>query len=466
MQKEMREINFRNLIWKIIFAWKTVLLGAVLGTIVFIGLGYILDGDKTNTSNINNSTQVILNETQKANANKLLELYDQLNYYEQYIEESLLIKVNPLCYNAIKLQYYVDSEYVMNLQNGSEGDYTAALVSAYASFITSDVFIDEIKSLLGIELANNYIRELFSVEYDIESSVIEIEAVVPNNTDTSLMMTNMRNVIQGKAAALQEIGKHQLKEINASIDEMTSDEMVTNRSTIVRALDSVKLSIETTKAELSLEELVYVDQNLAYDQYKGGYVINAQETEIINKKYAVVGFVLGVFCVIGYYVLKVILSNKLQDDKDIRQLFGIKLLGMIEIRSERIGPVQHLLCKIKNRHEKVYSFQEQLDRMIVGIDILCKKNSISKVFISGCCLHKISDEFLEELKQALSNINIQVIGFGKIDTEAYALDMASKADGVMLLEKMECSVYEQIEQEIIVASDYNIPMLGTIVIKA
>lgn len=465
MQKEMREINFRSLIWRIIFAWKWIFLGAVIGTLLFVGIGHIKNSNNGNASNVTDSSDGVLTEIQKSNANRLLELYEQLNYYEQYIEESLIMKVNPLCYNAIKLQYYVDSDYIIDITDGSKNDYTAALVNAYSTYVTSDAFIDEIKLLLDIKQANNYIRELFTVKYDIESSVIEIVAVVPSNIDATLMMTKMLDVMKDKEEALQLVGKHQLKEINASIDEMTSNDMVAQRSTIVRSLDTAKQSIEATKATLSLEELVYVDEKLEYDQYKGGYVIEIQETPGTNKKYAVIGFILGAFAVIGYYVLNVVISNKLQDEKDIRYLFNIKLLGVMDAKYDKLGPIENILYKIKNRGEITYTLEEQLNRIVIGIDILCKKNGMSKIFISGCCLQKINGHYIDELKQALLAKGIEVVGLGEIDTEAGALDSASKTEAVVLLEKIEKSRYEQIEQEIAVSVDYNIPMLGAIVIK-
>ncbi len=459
MQNEMREINFRELFWKIIFAWKSILLGALVGAILFVGIMIVVNGEG------DTSDEKRLSLQEKNSVNRMLELYDQLHYYEKYLEESLLVKIDPVNYKTVRMQYYVDSNYIFDIDNGVEGDYTAAIVNAYATYMTSDSFIDELKKLLGIEKGNSYIREVITVLFDIESDVVEISAIVPDDIDSETLMNNMRNLIMAKKENLQSVGEHNLVEINASIDEMMSQEMMEKRDTIVKGYDAVKSSVENGKNSLTKRAKLYLVEVLNYDQYKYEYMaeIEAETNNVII--YGIVGAVVGAALIIAYYIVSVILSSKIQYENDIRTLLNVRHIATINENEKKKGIIRNLLYKIKNRNQELYSYEQQIERCVVGISLLCKEKNISNIYFSSCCIEKIKESMIIDLKKALEEKNISVSGIGKVSYEAKALEVASKTGGVVLLEKIQESRYKEVEKETIVLKDYNIPLLGTVISK-
>ena len=461
MQKEMREINFSKLIWKIIFAWKGILVSAIIfGALLGLGIYAMNSGDTTS-----NITDVEFTEAEKATGNKMLELYEQLYYYEEYMEESLVIKVNPLKYENIRLQYYVDSQYVMNIEQGVENDYTPALVSAYATYMLSDSFINQLKESFSIEQENNYVREIFTVKYDATSSTIDVAIIVPEHIKSEELLSAIRKTLEEKEVALQDVGGHQLLEVNASVDNMMSEELLKKRENIIRGYDSVKISIDNARKMLTSREKMYIEENLAYEQYKSQYVVVVDNENKIELKYVVVGAILGAFFVVAYHVLVTILSDKLQDEKDIRTLFNVKLIGTVCDGLNKKGIMNSLLNKIRYRNEETYSYSEQIDRLGTRIAILCEQKGISNVFISGCSIGMINSDIVADLQKVLEDKKITVCSVGKVNGDALSLEKAKTAQGVVLLEKIQSSKYEQIEQEIIALKDYEIPLVGAVVVE-
>lgn len=463
MQKEMRGINLHNLMWKIIFAWKQILIIGMVCSLILVGIKYNSDYKNSKASEME---ELELSESEKVNANKLLELYDQLNYYETYIKESLVMQVNPLSYEVVKLQYYVDSSYMYDFTEGMENDYTGAVVTAYASYITSDNFLNSFKELMKIEKTNNYIRELFTVSSNATSSILDITVIVPVDADANEIIKNIETLLINKSDTLQNVGEHELVEVNASIDKISSLTMFTQRNTTMKSLDSIKQLIETEKASLALKELIYVDENLQYEQYKSGAVETTYVKPSINVKYAIVGFVLGGFCVVVYYCIIALFSNKLQDANDIRILYNVGLLGCVKLSTEKEGPIRNVLMNVKCRNKKQGTHTQQISKIATGISIHAEKHNISKIYLSSSISEILKDsEIIKDIQDALKDKNIEINGIGTLSSEANAMENANIADAVIIIEMFEKSRYSQIEQEILTVTDYDMQLIGAIVVE-
>ena len=121
MYSEIRGINIKQVIWKIILGWKKLLVVSVVCAMVLTGFKYITDSNKyEKAQNIKNT----LSDDQIKKLDSILMQYDRLNYYEKYYEDSMLLKIDAKQYDILEIQYYVESKYIMNLEGDIEKDYT------------------------------------------------------------------------------------------------------------------------------------------------------------------------------------------------------------------------------------------------------------------------------------------------------------------------------------------------------
>ena len=65
------------------------------------------------------------------------------------------------------------------------------------------------------------------------------------------------------------------------------------------------------------------------------------------------------------------------------------------------------LYRIKNLNTKQMSRAEKLDSVCIQLELMCKKQNISNIFLTGTSICQMEDELLEMLKGKLHSVNIE-----------------------------------------------------------
>lgn len=125
---EEREISLRELIWKILYGWRAVIVSALVFAVLLGGYSYVKSSQSIkNAKNQKNVSIVELEEglsTQEKEAVEQAEaIQQQIIEKEEYQKESILMNVDAYHQDSKTLQYYVDTNYTWSLNKENEEDY-------------------------------------------------------------------------------------------------------------------------------------------------------------------------------------------------------------------------------------------------------------------------------------------------------------------------------------------------------
>lgn len=461
MYNEIRGINFKKLISKMLLGWKIFVLVGVVVSIIFASYKYL--SDKRSTKTVEQyKNEMTIDQTKFLDT--IIEEYNMLNYYETYYDNSYLTKLNPNNYQVLRIQYFVDSEYTFSLNEEVGVDYTPALVSTYNTFIVSEQFAEAIKNELNPGKDTAYIKELITVNPKADANVFGFEIIIPEELSGDNVEKVVDEVVNEYSKSLNDIGEHSLRKIEKELFMTYSETTMKKIYNLNSTINTIRTTIETYKAELDSYQELYLYEELSQDKYKQEFATGYQiaTTATVNVKYVIIGFIFGIAGVAGGYVCKMIFSSKMQNDEDIETLFGVKTLG--KVINNKINK-NILVSKIMYKGLDVMSEEKQIEYLAGVIFNLCRNKEIKELSFVTSNIGDIGKRIITEIANKLETLNIKVYVAGNITQEKDELNNVLDIDNSIIVGNIERSFYSVIDKEIKILELHNSKILGSIVIE-
>ena len=464
MYSEIRGINIKQLIWKIIFGWKYMLLVATFCAVALVGFKYT--SDNKNNEETQNLVKNFTDEQIK-NLDSILAQYDRLNYYEKHYEDSVLLKIDTKQYDILEIQYYIESKYTMNLEGDIEKDYTPALVSAYGTFVLNSEYCKDLIDELKLDASVQSVGELTQVNMDKEGAMFKLVISMPTGCTAADMETAVDKIVMEKQNDFLSIGEHTLVKINSSVNRVFSDSLEKKIYDIKNNIYTVRKTIETMKDSLSREQKLYLYNNISYEEYKNEFESAKIVAANIDIKFAIVGVIIGIFIVCAYYLVKEVFSSKLQNEDDIFNLYRIDKVGVIESAGDKKKKfiIDRILMAVKNRNNKNYTIDESIKYIATKVEIICKKNGIDNLVFLETVSNSNKVDILEKISMELKSKGIVIDVIWNILQDCDDLEKTVNVNNVVIIGEIDKTYYSNLEECITVLRQYNVNLLGNIVIE-
>ncbi len=187
---------------------------------------------------------------------------------------------------------------------------------------------------------------------------------------------------------------------------------------------------------------------------------------VINKKYVVIGAVLFAFLYAGVIFVLYILNGKIRTSDELQELYNISQLGLI-VKNE--GKKQFFLDRwvaaLKNWHKRQFTREQSLELAAAAIRISAGKQALDEVCLMGCDLKAGADAVCQEFKERLEKEHLKVKILDNVLYDAEALAKLESVKGIVLVEKVLSTLYDEIQRELELASRQGIPVLGGVIVE-
>ena len=473
MENQEREISLKELFWKIVLAWKAWLICGVIFAVLFAGLRYVKDmrsyqvaieslkSTKGNTAKDVAETVLTADECQEVQDAKSIQ--QALDKSRKYLQESVLMNIDPYQEQSLILQYYIDSDYTWNINKDISGDYTSAVTNAYAEYVKSGVVVKRIQEELGLDVEERYIEELISVE-ELESDVktediLTVQVIYNDEKVLEQMAQILKECLEEQTATINNtVGSHTLKLLSENIAVHTDSELAEKQSTVQSQMDSYRTQLNTLLDTMTEDQLAELDIVLAGEEE---IVTGTLVKPSFSKKYLVLGFATGVIMVILWICGVAIFTSKLQSSQELETMYGLRLFGTMKKERKAVG-LDKVLLSLKNRNQKQLSKKASFQFLISNLELACKAENVTQIFMTGTEIEHMEKAWLEEFVQKMEQAGIIVVYGENICYDAVNLRKASEIGCAILLEESGCSIYEEITKEVKILSEQNVKILGCI----
>ncbi|EOS25683.1 hypothetical protein C806_01810 [Lachnospiraceae bacterium 3-1] len=465
-QKGMeRELDLMELFWNILFSWRQIICFGVIFAVLFMEIKYFKDWRTYQTSqniSIEQNMMAGLTNEEKNQISNVREIIKRLEEYQEYLDTSVLMQIDPYEKHVIELQYYVKSDYMFNYTQDTQNDYTSDVVTMYYNYIISGEMSQSVIKTLQLPISQEDISELWAI--GMIGNSVSIKIAYPEEKKLEEIAEFVKSTLKKKESELQKIGSHELQLLGESKNVVVDTGLVDRKHTISNNIVYLNVQLNALKANMSEQQLELLNDKLQ-DDIKGSTTSVVRPS--LSKKYFLLGAFVGIFLIIIWIVCKMLFTAKLQNSEEVPVLYNVRLLGEISIPSQKrkfLSSIDKKLLAIKNRKKKKLTMEQQIKVLSANIVLSCKKQGIDCVYITGSEYESIDIEVWDMLKKELSAQNLQIEEGGNIFYDAESLKQGTAIGNFLFVEQRGKSIYDEISNELNLAREYKNYILGVVVL--
>lgn len=493
MNYQEREIDLIDLMWKVAFAWKQCLVVGIICALLLPGIMYLKDM-RSYSASLQKQQEV---ESAKGNLSKeeqralLAEnltndemvavdtavMYTrELDAAMKYYDNSPLMKIDPYNSDELVLEYYINSGYEMDENGVNKESYTEALSIAYINLVNNGSVVNSVADSAGLSSAD--LSELIYASAEGNNVTIRILGA-DEDTRTAIATGIKAEIEKSKAMIANAIGAHEITELSEYTVRRVNMDILDKQASAKNKIATASNNLANYKKAMSedqlnvLNGLLGIEEDVVLEDETGGESASEADTastEVIepvkpsfSKKYAAIGFVLGIFIVAGIIFLKEVLSGTLHYESEFKDLFGIDLIGVVRKEKEYKG-LDKVLYNFRYKNKRQMSEEEAIRHLVKSIGLLCKEKDVNRLFVSGSCMSELGENIRSAISNELASKGIVAIYGDNVSFDRESLEAANDIKNMIVVEKVNVSVVEEIAREIETVKEHGVNVIGGVLL--
>lgn len=464
MENQVREISLRHLFWKVILGWKCLIVCAVLFAILLPGVKYAKDAQayKAAQQPQNDAQEVTFTKDEQQQIDDVKSLQILLDKNSAYMQDSILMNIDPYQEHVLELQYYIDSDYTYNYSKDNKKDYTSAVTNAYVEYAVNGLNQKEIWDGVNTKAEDKYLTELISASSDSDNT-FSVRVKFMDEKGLQSVSGKIQKALNARYEDVaNRIGSHKLVLVSENYQVQTDSDLASSQDNVTGLIKSYREQITTLTSTMTEDQLKVVDDEM--EESQDDESANADVTvsaPVLSKKYIVLGFVMGVFLAALYLVCVAVLSNKLQEAEELVRFYKLRQFGVLTQGKGAKGFTGFLL-RLKYRNQKILTEEASVQLAVSNIELYCKNENITKLFLTGSEIERVDKRIITGMVDSLNKKDVQVVYGENICYDAAAMREASEAGHVVLVETTNASIYQEIEKELRMLKDWNVDVIGCV----
>ena len=338
-----------------------------------------------------------------------------------------------------------------------------------------DVY-EKIAGTLTDETDAAYIEELISVERQEDLFWVTVHGM--SEKDCQAMIDIIKKTIDQETVGLKKMyGEYDIILADESYSEYANSALLTDQRQQMVDYNNQVVAMNNLSVNMTEEQKGYYEALLKAEVEAGGTVeqnSGAKKREeafsgsLLNKKYILVGAFAGIFLVCCYAVCQYLLSARLRVKEDLEECFGITNLGVLPASRPRrkvLDILDRWIISKFGGNNGQFSEKERLRMICAGIGIAAKKSGMQSVYLTGVC----NDECCEQVKTILLEKvrgTVEEVRCGKsVVYDPESLETLVMADGVVLVERINGSRYDELKKEVEICRQNQIKIIGSVIVS-
>ncbi len=506
------EIDIISLIYRVLKHWRLLIVSMIIGGILMNAFGYWRSKKAASAvqQTINDYQEKLASGTYDEQGNTLMSIPDfeknlterQINevnnlvstykMYQspysntvEYINNSLLMQIDPKSVPTYNIQYSVDTHYSVEYPEIEKKDYSQDILNSISNFlITGDTLANIAKELSSDEetIDTNYIQELITTTITEDTFTITVHGRTQKECEeiTDIIKDNMPGIFK-KLKSLY--GDFDYNLISESYYETYDKNIQTSQRTQADELNNIYKTTQGLIQNLTDDQKSYfyallnnedtVSVELPVDAYSSEEEIDPSTLEVpsvqkFNAKYTILGLFAGLLIACAGIVCITLLRGRLISNNDIEAAWGISPLGVMKITPAPKGIFSifdRILIKLFERNDGNSDSEEALKRITTDIKLSANKNEWSSVYLATTSKDSATIDAISLIAEKLHG-KIKNIKYGNtIYYDSDTLENFTSSDAIVIIEQTDISKINEIKKEYNLCRRYNLPIIGYVTLK-
>lgn len=433
-QKETQMVYIKDLLFTVLYRWKSVLTIALVLALLAGGLGFLL-GSKPSPEDARKLEHY--NTTKAVYDQRISALKKSVAERQTHLSHSLQMQLDP--YNHYEAQLTIS----VQLQEETPG-------SGFSSAFSSQAVLEAYREVLTEETC---LRQLAEILKQPAQYVPELLGSTAPAIGTDTMTFSIKCADAQTAAALADAVKAHLEQYKEHIStDVAQHTLSVLKSTALATADSDLAELQRSE----VARLAEIMTSLTEAQSKRNALTAPEIASPLRTGIllAVVGAVAGVFMMVCLLWVGHIGSGKVYSARTLQNRTGIKVLGSLDSGSKR-GPIQTWLRKLEGRSASA-------DASVLATDIALRVAQ-TQLLVTGSGDKAVREALAEALKKVMPQTQIATAACVLECPDA--LKALASCEAVVLVEHCGSSRYQQIRRQLEKFEDYSKQLVGCIVVE-
>lgn len=461
----IRELDFKELIFKILYQWRVILLFALtfailLGGYRFISINSIYTKDVVEEQKASYKEQVSTYELNKTSIeNNIKNIENSIKRQDDYNKNSILMQINPYSEQQAYVYYYVDTDYKIVPELKYQNiDLTSRIIRYYQSLAQSGKLYNYIKSKLSFDIDERYLKEIIYLDTEDENGMIMIKVLNNDKDVCNEIISLVKEYFDQEQAIIKKlIGEHKLNIVEDNIITTVDLQLEKTQNENQQLLNDYKDSLTTEQTKL--KDLVKPIK----------YIMNTSKIAQSAIKFSIFGLMAGTFLICIVLSFAYLLSDKLMSEKQVNQRYNLVVLGRLSQYKKRLmGLVDKWLISLEgNRVLKTENEEaEEIKRIAANIKNITKQssNQIRNILITGTVNDDKIQNICDKISASMSKESYHLSFGGNINCNAGTIELLAVCNDVIIIEDLKNSSNTDVSNEIKNIHDIGKDILGIILV--
>ena len=488
------EIDLIELMWRMLAQWKAILVCALIMALLVPSAVYLRDtrsyeaaqaeketADPVDPAEAIENLLVALKPEDRPAVEQALRNDEIIEAKREYLSRSLLVNLDTDKAATAFIGYMIDGE------AAEDSELKFALFKGYSAAFGDTLALNEIMDAMAVDSETIYIKELVSADGTLDSdtaNVFQINILCPDAAMVENVAEAADRIMEKTCESLSKtVGRHNVKRIFTHSSPRTLESVSTTAGNAYSALYNLqsqqRAHIGTLNADqkAAYEAIAEIrSAELSAGEAADMAVVGTEEAENgepqkpgFSKKYAALGFVLGVFLYVMLYALWLVLSRRIDNAGAAQSYTGARLLEEYYCSAKKgaLSALLHSKAVTKHRYAKKMDLSAQADKIAEAISASCANKGIREIALlqlfedtnagAGALISAVK----ERLDKAGANIGLAtdtVPAFPAPDEK----DLSDKKNAVFFI--TDSTKATTLDNTLSLCKDYEIGKIGTVFI--
>ncbi len=460
-----KSIRLEDMIFYVLRKWRVMLIVALIGAVAAAAFTFVKSAGQSQTpvsSVISEAEWEVLEEKLL-----ILEAYeDTLEYYNDYEEGSMMIRLDPNCFYEGSQSY---------LFTGPDFNSVFEVYIKCKEMITSVDTLERLSEELDGTISPEYLKEAIILERELPYDSVEagqddqqnarIVVKYDNSEDCEKILAFYEKEIE-KVAEAFEGSSARITVTDPMVTLSTDRDLIALRRNVAEEKQKLIKAIDTLKSEFTDTEREHYQKLQQMEET--GEAVSEEPAAVpskgtVNWMLAALAAVAGIIVTAGVYVLLYFFSRRINTKEELESCTSIPVLALEEAREVR-NPIDRVL----NKAEKAAGLvsESTIGMIAATLAQYAQQTEGKRIYLTGSCgTEGFAEAELQQLKKELLAGGVELMYGNSIVKDAKALQDAIACGAVVFAEKKGSVKTRTIQEELFKAASCNLEVLAVILKK-
>ncbi len=445
------EIDLTELLHRICRQWKQVLACALTGALILSGCGFLKGKSAADAAEMAVEGNMELTKEEQKGVTDAVELENDIRKLQEYMDNSILMNIDPYHRNKAVMLYCIDRTERQNLQKITE---------SYLSFVINGGAADALKKSGSSvwDIDKNYLDEVISAYQKTYSSPYQV--VVDDSADSGPLSESLFYVeITGRDAESAQKMAQDMKSVLKRYSAQAADAAGSHRLTLLSIQENIfsdsslqslqrdkKSQLTANTASLkSMTDAFHEGQKAVYQELAGVEGETEEPEEIKDEientgfsiKYAVLGFAGGFFVYCCAFFCWYFWNDRIKSTEEMKRLYTFPVYGGISMKN-KAGT---------NTGGQMEAFERENAQLLNRLRLACKNQGLTKLCVaSGFAFHAQEREYMQDIAGQLEKWGIHAVIAENAERDTALWDTLTETGNVLMVCRIGTTTHRMIDE--------------------